>query len=85
MQFEVAEHRMGSEFSAPVRMERLDYQLARAIDPVDVPQLAGESRVEVLVRTDGEHLALFTDKWRLASIQRSHPDLVLRPLLASDE
>jgi peptide chain release factor 3 len=85
MQFEVAEHRMGSEFSAPVRMERLDYQLARAIDPVDVPQLVGESRVEVLVRTDGEHLALFTDKWRLASIQRSHPDLVLRPLLASDE
>ena len=33
MQFEVAEHRMAGEFSAPVRLDRLEYTLARLHRP----------------------------------------------------
>jgi len=33
-------------------------------------------------RLDGAQLALFTDKWRLASIQRDYPAIRLDPLLA---
>jgi peptide chain release factor 3 len=84
MQFEVATARMADEFSAPIRLERLNYTLARAIAPEDVPQLNGEARLEVLTRSDGELLVLFPDKWRLATLQRAHPDLELRPLLADD-
>jgi peptide chain release factor 3 len=82
MQFEVAAHRMAGEFSAPIHLERLDYTVVRAIAPADVTQLQGEARVEVLTRSDGELLVLFSDKWRLASVQRAKPDLQLRPLLA---
>ena len=84
MQFEVAEHRMASEFSAPIRLEHLGYTLARAIAPEDVPMLRGVPRVEVLTRNDGEVLVLFPDKWRLATLQRDQPALRLRPLLAED-
>jgi peptide chain release factor 3 len=27
-------------------------------------------------------LALFSDKWRLAQVQREHPDILLEPLIA---
>ncbi len=84
MQFEVAEHRMANEFTAPIRLERLDYTIARSIAPEDVATIQGEPRVEVLTRSDGELLALFPDKWRLASVQRAHPDVQLRPLLAEN-
>ncbi|HSP39558.1 MAG TPA: peptide chain release factor 3 [Frankiaceae bacterium] len=84
MQFEVASHRMAGEYSTAIKLERLDYSLARAIAPEDVPTLQGEARLEVLTRSDGEILVLFTDKWRLATLERAHPELKLRPLLAED-
>jgi peptide chain release factor 3 len=41
--------------------------------------------VEVLTRRhDGTLLALFSDKWRLAQVQREHPDIVLEPLIAAE-
>ena len=33
-------------------------------------------------RHDGALLALFGDKWRLAQVQREHPDIRLEPLIA---
>jgi peptide chain release factor 3 len=45
--------------------------------------LAGQRAVEVLTRRhDGALLALLSDKWRLAQVQREHPDILLEPLLA---
>jgi peptide chain release factor 3 len=39
--------------------------------------------VEVLTRRhDGALLVLLSDKWRLAQVQREHPDIFLEPLLA---
>ncbi|MGC3022299.1 MULTISPECIES: peptide chain release factor 3 [unclassified Brevibacterium] len=83
MQFEVAEDRMTNEFNAPCTLERLNFSLARRTTPECVPTLARERSVEVLHRSDGELLALFSDRWRLQGVQKNHPDLILEPLVVS--
>jgi peptide chain release factor 3 len=85
MQFEVAQARLESEFSAPVRMDRLDYVLARRTLPEHVAVLEDAPGVEVMTRADGELLALFPTKWRLESVRRAHPDLLLDALVAGNE
>jgi peptide chain release factor 3 len=84
MQFEVAEHRMAGEFSAPVRLDRLEYTMARLTDRRWGEVLDRESGVEVLERSsDGAVLALFAGNWRLQRVLRDHPDAVLEPLVAA--
>ena len=84
MQFEVAEHRMAGEFSAPVRLDRLEYTMARLTDREWAKVLDRESGVEVLERSsDGAMLALFAGNWRLQRVLRDHPDVVLEPLVAA--
>jgi peptide chain release factor 3 len=84
MQFEVAEHRMANEFGAPVRLDRLDYSLARLTDARWAKVLDAESGVEVLERSsDGALLALLGGAWRLQRVLRDHPDVVLEPLVAA--
>ncbi len=84
MQFEVAEHRMAGEFSAAVRLDRLDYTMARLTDRRWGEVLDRESGVEVLERSsDGALLALFAGNWRLQRVLRDHPDAVLEPLVAA--
>jgi peptide chain release factor 3 len=84
MQFEVAEHRMAAEFSAEVRLDRLEYSLARLTDARWAAVLDRESGVEVLQRTsDGALLALFAGNWRLQRVLRDHPDVLLEPLVAA--
>ena len=84
MQFEVAEHRMAGEFSAPVRLDRLEYTMARLTDRRWGEVLDRESGVEVLERSsDGALLALFAGNWRLQRVLRDHPDAVLEPLVAA--
>jgi len=85
MQFEVAEHRMGAEFGAAVRLDSLPYSLARRTDTASLPQLTSLRGMEVLRRSDGELLALFPDRWRLQTVQREHPDALLEPLVAAGE
>jgi peptide chain release factor 3 len=84
MQFEVAEHRMATEFSAPVRLDRLDYSVARLTDAHWAKILDRESGVEVLERSgDGALLALLAGSWRLQRVLRDHPDVLLEPLVAA--
>jgi peptide chain release factor 3 len=83
MQFEVATHRMANEFNAPVRMDRLEYTLARQTDREWAKVLDRESGVEVLERGDGALLALFAGSWRLNRVLRDHPAVVLEPLVAA--
>jgi peptide chain release factor 3 len=80
MQFEVATHRMSYEFNSPVALDHLDYTLARRTTPEWVARLNAEREVEVLHRRDGELLALFSNRWRLQSVQREYPHAVLSPL-----
>ena len=72
-----------SEFSAPARLDRLPYSLARLTDLPTARALAGQSGVEVLTRGDGAVLALFADTWRLSRVQRDFPDALLEPLVAA--
>ncbi|GAA4289065.1 peptide chain release factor 3 [Georgenia daeguensis] len=83
MQFEVAQHRMATEFNAPIHLEPLGYTVAMRTTQTWVPVLEAERGTEVLRRDTGELLALFTDKWRLQTVQRQHPDADLTALVAA--
>jgi peptide chain release factor 3 len=82
MQFEVAAHRMEHEFGAPVRMEPLPYSLAMRTDEASVAGINSSSGTEVLRRSHGELLALFTTKW-VARVVRDKPGVTLEPLVAA--
>jgi peptide chain release factor 3 len=82
MQFEVAAHRMEQEFLAPIDLEGLEYSVARRTNAETAQQLAADHGTEVLTRSDGALLALFTNSWRLRNIQLQRPDAVLEPLPA---
>jgi peptide chain release factor 3 len=82
MQFEVVEDRMTNEVNSPIRLSRLDYQVARRTDSAGATALAGKRGVEVLQRSDGTHLALFVDQWRAQVTARDNPDLMLEALPA---
>ncbi len=83
MQFEVAAHRMEHEFGAPVQLEPLPYNLAMRTDEASVPGITASSGTEVLRRSDGELLALFTTKWVARVVREGKPDLTLEPLVAA--
>ncbi|MCQ4121300.1 hypothetical protein [Rhodococcus tibetensis] len=76
-------HRMAAEFSSPLELGHLNYTLARRTHPTDIAFLDQQRSVEVLTRTDGALLALFSDQWRLASIEREHPHLHLDELVSA--
>jgi len=82
MQFEVAEQRMASEFNAPIKLDRLDYSVARRTRAEDVAEVNGLRGVELLTRSDGELIALFPDKWRAQAVERTNPELMLEALVA---
>jgi peptide chain release factor 3 len=83
MQFEVATHRMASELSAPISLESLPYTVARIVDPEDADFLNRQPSAEVLTRTDGVMLALFSTSWRLEGFQRDNPNVHLHSLVAA--
>lgn len=85
MQFEVASHRMATEFGSPISLESLPYTVARAIHPEDAALMTKQVSMEVLTRTDGVMLALFTTKWRLQGFQEDNPDIRLSSLVAAGE
>ena len=85
MQFEVASHRMATEFSAPIALEPLPYTIARAVHPEDAPFVQKQVSMEALTRSDGVMLALFTTKWRLQGFQEDNPGVRLHSLVAAGE
>jgi peptide chain release factor 3 len=85
MQFEVATHRMATELKAPIALESLPYTVARAVDPADAPFVQRQASAEVLTRTDGVLLALFTTKWRLQGFQQDNPEVNLSSLVAAGD
>ena len=85
MQFEVAAHRMETEIGAAISLESLPYQVARIVSPEDVEFMGKQVSCEVLTRTDGVHLVLFSTPWRLEGFQRDNPSIKLRSLVAASE
>ncbi len=80
LQFEVAEHRFEHEFGAPVRMQALPWEVARAIDADAVPALRGQFKTMVVTDSKGAHLALFASSVALDKAVKDHPDIDFRPL-----
>ncbi|GAA1344139.1 peptide chain release factor 3 [Arthrobacter roseus] len=80
MQFEVVQDRMDHDFSAPMRLEQLSFSLARLTTPEALTALKIVRGVEVLTRSDGELIALFTDVWALRRIERDYPEVELTPI-----
>lgn len=75
MQFDVVKARMEAEFKTVIDLEFLPYSLAREVTAEQAPVVDRERNAEVLSRSDGALLALFSDKWRAQAISRAHPEL----------
>ena len=80
MQFDVAQHRMEHEFGSAIRLEPLGYSVARAVTAAAMPIVDSRPGAETLTRADGLHLAVFVDKWRLASVEKDLPAGSLTPI-----
>ncbi|WEV77005.1 peptide chain release factor 3 [Janibacter cremeus] len=85
MQFEVAAHRLEHEFGAPASRDPLQYGVARRTTPESAPVVDRQRGAEVLERTDGVSVALFTDKWRMSTIARELPAGSLPPMFGDDD
>ncbi|MCT2587172.1 peptide chain release factor 3 [Actinophytocola sp. S1-96] len=87
MQFEVAAHRLETEFNAPVALERLPYSVVRRLDdPAQRALVESRRGSEVLTRAvDGTDLALFVDQHTLGVLRRLHPELAVSALVAGAE
>ena len=80
MQFDVAKHRMEHEFGSAIRLELLPYTVARAVTAGGSGSAGEPWGAEAFSRADGVHLAVFLDKWRMASVERDLPDGSLSPI-----
>lgn len=77
LQFEVAEQRMRTEFNAPVSLEHLPYSLARRVNASASALPASFRGGEILQRSDGEHIAVFGDRYKLGHFTEANPNLSL--------
>ncbi|AKK02714.1 peptide chain release factor 3 [Corynebacterium epidermidicanis] len=82
MQFEVMQARMENEYNVETVTEPIPYSVARRTDAASAAELGRQRGVEIFTRTDGELIALFGDKWKLAFIEKEHPELTMEPLVA---
>ena len=82
MQFEVMQARMEVEYNVETVTEPIPYSVARRTDAESASELGRQRGVEIFTRTDGELIALFGDKWKLAFIEKEHPELTMEPLVA---
>ncbi|MGH3451023.1 MAG: peptide chain release factor 3 [Haloechinothrix sp.] len=86
MQFEVASHRLDSEFGVTIHLDQLPYSTVRRLtDPAHRNVIEASRRGEVLTRTDGADLALFTDEVALGTLLRQHADLAVEHLVAGTD
>ena len=84
MQFEVAAHRLEHEFGAPALLEPLDYGIARRTTARATAAVDSKRGAEVLERTDGTLVALFTDQWRMGTVEAELPVGSLLPMFGGD-
>lgn len=82
LQFDVAQHRLENEFGAPVELNACAWTTARITDDASADALRAMSGVTVVVRSDGELLALFESPYWLQRLEADQPDLRLDRLIA---
>jgi len=67
-----------------MRLDTLGLSLARMVRPEDIAAVRASS-IEVVRRRDGAWLALLRDIWHARSFERTHPDIPLILLDASED
>ena len=80
LQFEVASHRLATEFGAEVTLEPAPWRLARIVDGEAAGALRGQRGVEVAQDRHGRWLALFDSEHALRWAQEDHPSVTFAPL-----
>jgi peptide chain release factor 3 len=83
MQFEVVQHRMDSEFGAPLTLTPSPFKIARVTDERGEGILSTKRDAEVFRRSDGKHIALFPSHFHLEYVLRDHPELMLASVIES--
>ena len=82
LQFDVFGYRLAGEFGAPAEILPAGYQAIRRTDATSLPRLRDIGGIRVLRRSDGEIVALFENRYRLARLEQDEPELTLEPLVA---
>lgn len=82
LQFEVAAHRLESEFGVSVRFDTLDWHFARRIAPADADAVRNSRWAELIERADGTSLAVFRTAYALAQFREALPQVRLDELTA---
>lgn len=83
MQYDVAVYRLENEFGASVELTPTPYVLARRTDRAGAERLHGRRNVEVVTRSDGTPLALFTSPYHLDAALRDLEGIVLDPIVST--
>ncbi|MEX1141657.1 MAG: peptide chain release factor 3 [Thermoleophilaceae bacterium] len=81
LQFDVAVDRLQHEFGVTVGLDTTPWKLARRTDPAGAEIAHASRRADLLHRTDGTLLVLFTSDVMLDHFRRDHPDVKLEQLL----
>lgn len=84
LQFDVFAHRLNSEFGAPAEIVSSPYQAMRITDKASADRLRSIGGIRILYRSDGEMVALFENKFRLARLESDEPELTLRPVFSGE-
>jgi peptide chain release factor 3 len=82
LQFDVFSHRLAGEFGAPAEILSAGYQAIRRTDAESLARLRDIGGIRVMRRSDGEIVALFENRYRLARLEQDEPELTLEPLVA---
>ena len=82
MQFEVATYRLENEFGAPMELTTTRFTIARKTDAESTPALRAMQGVDVMLRDDGTHLALFESRYWMDRVLQDHPELTLERMIA---
>ncbi len=81
LQFDVAVDRLQREFGVSVRLDPTNWTLARRTDADGAKILRASRHADILYRSDGTQMALFTSDFMLERFQRQHPDVTLDRML----
>jgi len=81
LQFEVATDRLQREFGVAVTLAPTNWSVARRTDAAGATVLRASRHADVLYRSDGTHMALFTSDFMLDRFERLHPGVTLDRML----
>jgi len=81
LQFDVAVDRLKNEFGVGVTLQPTNWTIARRTDAEGAEVLRASRHADILFRSDGTLMALFTSDFMLDRFERLHPEVTLDRML----